>query len=37
MHKYELSENSAYPEIDVIREIDNIKNLKNSFNSIKEN
>lgn len=33
IHEYELSENSAYPEIDVIREIDNIKNLKNSENS----
>ena len=29
VHEYQLSENSAYPEIDVIREIDNIKNLKN--------
>ena len=28
VHEYQLSENSAYPEIDVIREIDNIKNLK---------
>lgn len=30
--EYKLSENSAYPEIDVIREIDNIKNLKNNEN-----
>lgn len=30
--EYQLSENSAYPEIDVIREIDNIKNLKNNEN-----
>lgn len=28
VHEYQLSENSAYPEIDLIREIDNIKNLK---------
>lgn len=28
--EYKLSENSAYPEIDVIREIDNIRNLKNN-------
>ena len=28
--EYELSENSQYPEIDIIREIDNIKNLKNN-------
>lgn len=32
VHEYQLSENSAYPEIDVIREIDNIKNLKNKPN-----
>ena len=32
IHEYELSENSAYPEIDVIREINNIKKLKNSQN-----
>lgn len=30
--EYKLSENSSYPEIDVIREIDNIRNLKNSEN-----
>lgn len=30
--EYKLSENSAYPEIDVIREIDNIKNLRDSQN-----
>lgn len=30
--EYKLSENSAYPEIDVIREIDNIRNLKNNEN-----
>lgn len=30
--EYQLSENSAYPEIDVIREIDNIKDLKNNEN-----
>lgn len=28
--EYKLSENNQYPEIDVIREIDNIKNLKNN-------
>ena len=28
--EYKLSENSQYPEIDIIREIDNIKNLKNN-------
>ena len=33
IHEYELSENSAYPEIDVIREIDNIKNLRNNENN----
>jgi len=27
INEYKLSENSSYPEIDVIREIDNIKNL----------
>lgn len=32
VHEYQLSENSAYPEIDVIREIDNIKNIKNKPN-----
>ena len=32
IHEYKLSENSAYPEIDVIREIDNIRNLKNNQN-----
>lgn len=31
-HEYKLSENSAYPEIDVIREIDNIRNLKYNEN-----
>ena len=31
--EYELSENSAYPEIDVIREIDNIKDLRNNSNA----
>ena len=30
--EYKLSENSAYPEIDVIREIDNIRSLKNNEN-----
>lgn len=30
--EYGLSENSAYPEIDVIRELDNIKSLKDSEN-----
>lgn len=30
--EYGLSENSSYPEIDVIRELDNIKNLKNNEN-----
>ena len=29
IQEYELSEKSAYPEIDVVREIDNVKNLKN--------
>ena len=29
IHEYKLSENSAYPEIDVIREVENIRNLKN--------
>ena len=28
--EYKLSENSQYPEIDIIREIDNIKYLKNN-------
>ena len=28
--EYKLSENNQYPEIDIIREIDNIKNLKNN-------
>ena len=32
INEYQLSENSAYPEIDVIREIDNIRNLKNNEN-----
>jgi len=32
IHEYKLSENSAYPEIDVIREIENIRNLKYSEN-----
>ena len=32
IHEYKLSENSAYPEIDLIREIDNIRNLKNNEN-----
>lgn len=32
IHEYKLSENSSYPEIDVIREIDNIRNLKNNEN-----
>lgn len=31
--EYGLSENSAYPEIDVIRELDNIKSLKNNENA----
>lgn len=31
-HEYNLSTNSAYPEIDLIREIDDIRNLKNSEN-----
>ena len=30
IHEYELSENSAYPEIDTIREIENIRKLKNN-------
>jgi len=30
IHEYQLSENSAYPEIDVIREIENIRKLKNN-------
>jgi len=32
IHEYKLSENSSYPEIDVIREIYNIRNLKNNEN-----
>ena len=32
IHEYDLSTNSAYPEIDLIRELDNIRNLKNSEN-----
>lgn len=32
IHEYKLSENSSYPEIDVIREKDNIRNLKNGEN-----
>jgi len=32
-HEYKLSTNSAYPEIEVIRELDNIRNLKNVGNS----
>lgn len=36
IHEYKLSENSAYPEIDLIREKDNIKNLKNNENSEQE-
>ena len=32
INEYQLSENSAYPEIDVIREIDNIRNLENNEN-----
>ena len=32
IHEYKLSTNSAYPEIEVIRELDNIKNLKNNEN-----
>lgn len=35
MHEYKLSENSAYPEIDTIRELENIRNLKN--NEVDEN
>jgi len=31
-HEYELSTNSGYPEIEVIRELDNIRNLKNNEN-----
>ena len=33
VNKYEISEKSNYPEIDVIREIENIKNLKNNESS----
>lgn len=32
IHENDLSANSAYPEIEVIRELDNIKNLKNNEN-----
>lgn len=32
--EYQLSENSQYPEIDVIREIDNIKKLKDNENIV---
>ena len=32
IHEYNLSDNSSYPEIDLIREIDNIRNLKNKEN-----
>ena len=32
IHEYKLSTNSAYPEIEVIREIDNIRNLRNNEN-----
>lgn len=32
MNEYDLSKNSAYPEIDLIKELDNIRNLKNSEN-----
>jgi len=32
IHEYKLSENSAYPQIDIVRELDNIKNLKNNEN-----
>ena len=32
MNEYKLSENSTYPQIDIIRELDNIKNLKNNEN-----
>ena len=31
-HEYKLSTNSAYPEIEVVRELDDIKNLKNKEN-----
>jgi len=31
-HEYKLSINGAYPEIEVIRELDDIRNLKNSEN-----
>ena len=32
----DLSTNSAYPEIEIIREIDNIRNLKNNVNNSEE-
>lgn len=32
IHEYGLSTNSSYPEIEVIRELDNIRNLKTSQN-----
>lgn len=32
INEYDLSTNSAYPEIDLIRELDDIRNLKNSEN-----
>ena len=32
IYEYDLSEKSAYPEIEIIREIDNIRNLKNNAN-----
>lgn len=31
-HEYKLSTNSAYPEIEIVRELDDIKNLKNKEN-----
>lgn len=38
MQQHEMTNNSAYPEIEVIREIDNIKKLKeNSEQSVEEN
>ena len=33
INEYELSTNSAYPEIEVIRELDNIRNIKNEENA----
>ena len=32
INEYQISTNSAYPEIEVIRELDNIRNLKNNEN-----